>query len=81
MEDLFANPIALGLILISSFIGFWMFKSLPKNDGSDKPYIPNIDDLPKESNSEDNFIYRGPRGGWFRINRNGRKSYDVKRPD
>ena len=22
-------------------------------------------------------IYQGPRGGWYRINKNGRKSYDV----
>ncbi len=48
MEDLLANPIALGLILISSFIGFWMFKSLPIKEGSDKPYTPNIDDLPED---------------------------------
>ena len=48
MEDLLANPMALGLILISGFIGFWMFKSLPINDGSDKPYTPDIDDLPED---------------------------------
>tara|TARA_Y100001968_G_C18761846_1_gene438081 strand:+ start:170 stop:391 length:222 start_codon:yes stop_codon:yes gene_type:complete len=73
MDDLFAISIAFVFALIPFLLFFGVAKLFSK--------IDEIPDPLDESNSEDNFIYRGPRGGWFRINRNGRKSYDVKRPD
>ena len=33
-------------------------------------------EMDKSSRAGDR-IYQGPRGGWYRINKNGRKSYDV----